>query len=139
MKERFSEFYDFLENEGVITIPDVKENIIEKFIEEHKVKSDELEDIADIVSHHTGITVFDMKQKTRKRFIKESRQLAMYMMATYTKKSYSTIGQFFRHRNHVYDHATVSNSIKVVNNLSETDSEYKAVFKKIRDDVKTWI
>ena len=59
----------------------------------------------------------------------QARQLAMFFSKKYTKSSLSTIGSQIGQR----DHATVLHACKTVENLIETDRE----FKKYVSDLET--
>lgn len=59
--------------------------------------------------------------KTRKREIVLARQITMYLAKKFTKQSLKAIGDHFGG----FDHTTVIHSCNTVENLMETDSEYK--------------
>ncbi|MDP4988544.1 MAG: chromosomal replication initiator protein DnaA, partial [Polaribacter sp.] len=68
-----------------------------------------------------------LQSKTRKRHVVQARQLAMYFAKRLTKASLASIGSQIGHR----DHATVLHACKTVDNLTETDKQ----FKKYVDDL----
>ena len=63
-----------------------------------------------------------MKSKTRKREIVQARQLAMFFCKQLTKNSLANIGIHCGNK----DHATVLHACKTVNNLIDTDKQFKA-------------
>lgn len=77
--------------------------------------------IKSIVSKFYGITPSDLNYKTRKREIVECRQIGMYYGKMFTKRSLSQIGLVMGGK----DHATVLYSIRVVNNLIDTDKDFR--------------
>ena len=69
-----------------------------------------------------------LKAKTRKREVVQARQLSMFLAKNHTKNSLKSIGQFFGGR----DHSTVIHSCQAVQNLIDTDIQ----FKKSVDDIE---
>jgi len=65
--------------------------------------------------------------KTRKREIKDVRQIIHYFCKEYSKASLATIGREIGGK----DHATVLHSCKTVNNLKDTDAEYRRNIEEI--------
>lgn len=78
-----------------------------------------------IIKDETGIDVFAKTRYRGKRYV-EARQLFTTFMVRHTKKSYEDIGSMFDK-----DHATITHSMKVVNNLCDTDMSYKCRYDKI--------
>ncbi len=83
-----------------------------------------------LVCEYFGIDQHRLHEKTKKREIVQVRQLAMYLCREldYTHKA---IGLQFGGR----DHSTVVHAIKSVNNLIETDNNYRNRFTDIRRKV----
>jgi chromosomal replication initiator protein len=65
--------------------------------------------------------------KTRKRHIVQARQLAMFFAKKYTKSSLASIGSQIGDR----DHATVLHACKTIDNLLETDKQFKKYYEDI--------
>lgn len=74
-----------------------------------------------IVADYYEIKPTDLKRKTRKREIVEPRQICMWLREKYTRESLSEIGRRYGGK----DHATVLYSKKVIDNLKETDIEFR--------------
>lgn len=69
--------------------------------------------ICKLVSDKTGVSVLDMKLKTRKQEPVAARQMAQYLIRkAYPSIALTTIGEFFNR-----DHSTVIHSIDVVENM----------------------
>ena len=66
--------------------------------------------------------IHTLQSKTRKRHIVQARQLAMFFAKKYTKASLASIGSQIGKR----DHATVLHACKTVNNLIDTDKQFRA-------------
>ena len=96
----------------------------------------EMAEIVGKVSETTGITADEMKVKTRKRTVVESRQLAMKMLKKHTRFSLAAIGEYFECHGHVFDHATVLHSCKTVDDLIDTDKYYKMRYDFIDNEIK---
>lgn len=80
-----------------------------------------LDRIQDVVCSHFGITREAMLSKTRKREIVQARQIAMYLGRNLTKTSLAAIGAQIGGK----DHATVLHACNTVNDLIETDRNFK--------------
>lgn len=134
MRDELIRFCSFLEDEG-IAVPETN-HVVSKFIEFSRPKTVTLYDVAMSVSLSTGVNIDLMKMKVKKREIVEARQIAMWMMVTYTKHNLSRIGEFFCHRNHHFDHSTVIHAKRTVDNLIQTNKDFKAKFDLAHERVK---
>ncbi|WP_196892371.1 chromosomal replication initiator protein DnaA [Aureivirga marina] len=95
-------------------------NIVEKFVRSTK-REISIEYIQKVVSNYFDIDVTTLQSKTRKRQIVQARQLAMYFAKRMTKSSLASIGAQIGKR----DHATVLHACKTVDNLMETDKQFR--------------
>jgi len=77
--------------------------------------------IIKVVFDYFGISPFYQMTKTRKREIVIARQVSMYYMKENTRLSLAHIGAYF-----LRDHATVLHACKTVNNLRDTDREFRS-------------
>jgi len=94
--------------------------IVDKFVKNTK-KEVSIDYIQKVVSKYFEMDVTTLQSKTRKRHIVQARQLAMYFAKRLTKASLASIGSQIGSR----DHATVLHACKTVNNLSETDRQFR--------------
>jgi len=96
---------------------------------------EEAEDITQIidrtVSEVMEIPVEMLRKRTNQRNIVYPRHLAMFFYQRKTRMSYSEIGENFGG----FDHSTVIHAIKNVNNLRETDPEFRQKFEKIKNKI----
>lgn len=113
-------------NHREVTI-DLAKSVIEKFVKNVK-KEISIDLIQRAVSDYFNIDMDVLKSKSRKREIAQARQLAMFFAKKYTKNSLASIGAQIGDR----DHATVLHACKTVDNLIETDKQ----FKKYAEDIK---
>lgn len=88
------------------------------------------------VSERTGISDDEMKIKTRKRSVVESRQIAMKLLRKHTKFSLAAIGEYFESHGHVFDHATVHRSCKTVDDLNDSDKRYRMRYDFINAEIE---
>ena len=88
-------------NRKNITV-DLARVIVEKFVKNTK-KEISIEHIQKVVSDYFQMDVSTLQSKTRKRYIVQARQLAMFFSKKFTKASLASIGTKIGHR----DHATV--------------------------------
>jgi len=77
--------------------------------------------IKKIVSEYFKVSINLINSTTRKREVVQTRQLVMYFAKKYTKGSLENIGTNCGNK----DHATVLYACKTVNNLLETDKQYR--------------
>jgi chromosomal replication initiator protein len=73
-----------------------------------------------------------LQAKTRKREVVQARQITMYLAKKFTKYSLKHIGEHFGG----FDHTTVIHSCQTVENLMDTDSEYKEHLLEIQQKVQ---
>ncbi len=100
--------------------------IVDKFVKNTK-KEVSIDYIQKVVSKYFDMDVATLQSKTRKRHVVQARQLAMYFAKRMTKSSLASIGSQIGQR----DHATVLHACKTVDNLTETDKQ----FRKYVDDL----
>lgn len=112
-------------NKREVTI-DLARNVVEKFVKNVK-REISIDYIQKVVSDYFQMDTETLRSKTRKRNIVQARQLAMFFAKKYTKSSLASIGSQIGDR----DHATVLHACKTIDNLLETDKE----FKKYHDDI----
>ncbi|MDY0779182.1 chromosomal replication initiator protein DnaA [Tenacibaculum sp. IB213877] len=105
---------------------DLARQIVDKFVKNTK-KEVSVEYIQKVVSKYFDMDVATLQSKTRKRHVVQARQLAMYFAKRMTKSSLASIGSQIGQR----DHATVLHACKTVDNLTETDKQ----FRKYVDDL----
>ncbi|QXP74116.1 chromosomal replication initiator protein DnaA [Tenacibaculum sp. AHE15PA] len=106
-------------NRKEFTVELAKE-IVDKFVKNTK-KEVSIDYIQKVVSKYFDMDVATLQSKTRKRHIVQARQLAMFFAKRMTKSSLASIGSQIGKR----DHATVLHACKTVDNLTETDKQFK--------------
>ena len=74
-----------------------------------------------MVADYFEMDLVTLQSKTRKRHIVQARQLAMFFAKRYTKASLASIGYQIGKR----DHATVLHACRTVENLADTDKQFK--------------
>lgn len=106
-------------NKQEITI-DLARGIVENYVR-NTVREVSIDQIQRVVSDYFQMDVTTLQSKTRKRHIVQARQLAMFFAKKYTKASLASIGSQIGKR----DHATVLHACKTVDNLVETDKQFR--------------
>ena len=106
-------------NKREITL-ELAQEIVDKFVKNTK-KEVSVDYIQKVVSDYFEMDVATLQSKTRKRYIVQARQLAMYFAKKYTKSSLASIGSQIGKR----DHATVLHACKTVDNLTDTDKQFR--------------
>ena len=106
-------------NKKSITI-DLAKEMLDKFVK-NTAREISIDYIQKVVCDYFDIPIELMKSKTRKREIVQARQLAMYFSKQLTKNSLANIGMHCGNK----DHATVLHACKTVNNLIDTDKQFR--------------
>jgi len=102
--------------------------IVDKFVKNTK-KEISIELIQKVISKYFEIDILTLQSTTRKRHVVQARQLAMYFSKRMTKASLASIGAQIGKR----DHATVLHACKTVDNLTETDKQFRKYVEELTD------
>ena len=86
----------------------------------HKIIT--VKDIQLEVSKYYNLQFHELCSKNRSRYISKPRQIAMFLSKQLTDSSYPEIGKLFGGK----DHATVLHACKTVNNLADTDKQFRS-------------
>ena len=84
------------------------------------------------VCEHFNVPTEKLKEKTRKRAIVQARQLSMFLAKSLTKNSLKLIGKHFGGR----DHSTVIHSCQAVQNLIDTDEDFRESVEEIQKKIQ---
>ncbi|NVO04007.1 MAG: chromosomal replication initiator protein DnaA [Bacteroidetes bacterium] len=117
-------------NKKAITI-DLAKQMIDKFVK-NTSREISIDYIQKVVCDYFNIEMEAINSKTRKRDIVQARQLAMFFSKRMTKSSLATIGLQCGNK----DHATVLHACRTVNNLIETDKQFKSYVDEIEKKIK---
>ena len=100
---------------------DLAREVVRKFVKEaHRELT--LAHIQQHVAEHYNISVDKLRAKTRKRPVVIARQLSMFLAKNLTNKSLKSIGEMFGGR----DHSTVIYSCRAVQDMMDTDREFRS-------------
>ena len=99
---------------------ELAQHVVDKFVKNTK-KEVSIEYIQKMVADYFEMDLVTLQSKTRKRHIVQARQLAMYFAKRFTKASLASIGSQIGKR----DHATVLHACRTVENLADTDKQFK--------------
>ncbi len=94
---------------------------VEKIVQSVESREISIDTIQKVVSEYFGLTIDNLKAKTRKKEIVTARQIAMYFAKEYTGFSLKSIGYHFGGR----DHSTVIHAIHTVNDFMMEKKELK--------------
>lgn len=117
-------------NRKAITI-DLAIDMINKIVKQNKHEIT-IDYIQKIVCDYFNMPVDSLHSKTRKREVVQARQIAMFFSKNLTKSSLASIGSQIGHK----DHATVLHACKTVNNLMDTDKQFKYDIEEIEKRLK---
>ena len=105
--------------------------MIDKFVR-NITREISIDYIQKVICEYFNITVESIHSKTRKREIVQARQLSMYFSKKHTKSSLASIGQQCGNK----DHATVLHACRTVNNLVETDKQFRLFVEELDKRIK---
>ncbi len=117
-------------NKKAITL-DLAKQMIDKFVK-NTTKEISIDYIQKVVCDYFNIPVDMINSKTRKREIVQARQLAMFFSKRMTKSSLASIGLHCGNK----DHATVLHACRTVNNLIETDKQFKLYVDELEKKIR---
>jgi chromosomal replication initiator protein len=112
-------------NKREITL-DLTAKLINKLVQNSR-RELSIEYISKVVCDYFNMPVESIQTKTRKREIVQARQITMYFSKTLTKYSLASIGAQIGNK----DHATVLHACKTVNNLKDTDKNFRQYMEDI--------
>jgi chromosomal replication initiator protein len=99
---------------------DLAKQMIDKFVK-NTAREVSIDYIQKVVCDYFDLPIELLKSKTRKREVVQARQIAMYFAKKMTKSSLANIGMHCGGK----DHATVLHACRTVNNLNETDKQFR--------------
>lgn len=106
-------------NKKSITI-ELAKQMIDKFVK-NTAREISIDYIQKVVSDYFEMPIELMKSKTRKREVVQARQISMFYAKNMTKASLASIGAQCGGK----DHATVLHAYRTVNNLIDTDKQFR--------------
>jgi len=112
-------------NKREITL-DLTAKLINKLVKNSR-RELSIEYISKVVCDYFNMPVDTLQTKTRKREIVQARQITMYFSKNLTKYSLASIGAQIGNK----DHATVLHACKTVNNLVDTDKNFRLYVEEI--------
>jgi chromosomal replication initiator protein len=117
-------------NKREITL-ELAAKLINKLVKNSK-RELSIEYISKVVCDYFNMQVDALQTKTRKREVVQARQIAMYFSKSLTKYSLTSIGAQIGAK----DHATVLHACKTVNNLKDTDKNFRQYVDDIEKKLK---
>ncbi|MEI6899755.1 MAG: chromosomal replication initiator protein DnaA [Bacteroidota bacterium] len=117
-------------NKKTITL-DLAKQMIDKFVK-NTTREISIDFIQKVICDYFNINIEMINSKTRKREIVQARQLSMYFSKKHTKASLASIGLHCGNK----DHATVLHACRTVNNLVETDKQFRSFVEELDKKIK---
>ena len=117
-------------NKKAITL-ELAKQMIDKFVKS-TAREISIDYIQKVVCDYFNISLDLINSKTRKREIVQARQLAMFFSKKHTKASLATIGLHCGNK----DHATVLHACRTVNNLIDTDKQFRIYVEDLDKKIK---
>lgn len=110
---------------------ELAKRMIDKFVK-NTTREISIDYIQKVVCDYFDMPLEAINSKTRKREIVQARQLAMFFSKKHTKNSLATIGLHCGNK----DHATVLHACRTVNNLVETDKQFRVYVEELNKKLK---
>jgi len=117
-------------NKKAITL-ELAKQMIDKFVKS-TAREISIDYIQKVVCDYFNLSLDVINSKTRKREIVQARQLAMFFAKKHTKASLATIGLHCGNK----DHATVLHACRTVNNLIDTDKQFRIYVEELDKKIK---
>ncbi len=118
-------------NQKEVTIELVKK-VLKNFVK-HSTREVSVDYIQKLVTEFYGLSIEQLKSKTRKTEIVQARQISMYYAKSMTKESIKNIGTFFGTSNL----SSILQAYQTVNDLIDTDKKFKNDVEKIGNLILT--
>ena len=121
---------------STINNTDVNINLARRIIgdySDYEKKTITIDDIIKTVSDYYGIECNAINTRSRKREVVLVRQVAMYLAKKHLDMSTSKIGKYIGDR----DHATVLHACKTIENLADTDKQFKVELEEIDNSLQS--
>jgi chromosomal replication initiator protein len=110
---------------------DLAKRVMKNFVKT-TAKEMTIENIQKMVCDYFHLPYDRLLAKTRKREVVQARQITMYLAKKFTKSSLKNIGEHFGG----FDHTTVIHSCQTVENLMDTDTEYREQLLQLQQKVQ---
>ncbi len=115
---------------STITNADIDVNLAKRIIgdfSDYEKKSITIDDIIKKVADYYGIEIAAINTRSRKREVVLVRQVSMFLARKYLDMSIAKIGKYIGDR----DHATVLHACKTIENLADTDKQFRTELEEI--------
>ena len=115
---------------STITNADIDINLAKRIIgdfSDYEKKEITIDDIIKKVSDYYGIEISAINTKSRKREVVLVRQVSMFLARKHLDMSIAKIGKYIGDR----DHATVLHACKTIENLADTDKQFRTELEEI--------
>jgi len=110
---------------------DLAKRVMKNFVKT-AAKEMTIENIQKMVCEYFHVSYDRLLAKTRKREVVQARQITMYLAKKFTKSSLKNIGEHFGG----FDHTTVIHSCQTVENMMDTDNEYREHLQELLQKVQ---
>jgi chromosomal replication initiator protein len=111
---------------------DFAKHVMKEQIKE-KNKNINLEDIIQTISKELNIKPSDIKSKKRTKNIVEARRIGIYLARTLTPNSMPALASYFGMK----DHTAVSHNIKKINEMLESNENFKVRVEEIKNKISS--
>ena len=107
-------------------------NVMKEQIKERN-SSISLEDIINVISRELNIKPSEIKSKKRSKNIVEARRIGIYLARTLTPNSMPSLANFFGMK----DHTAVSHNMKKINEIIQSDENFKVRVDELKNMILT--
>ena len=114
-----------------ITVDDAKDALQLRGLA-HRGAGQNILEVQSVVADKLGVSVDELKGKSRKREVARARQIAMFLSREVTGDSLAVVGAHFGKR----DQSTVVHAIQTIQTLASTDPNIEKLLKELRTEFK---
>lgn len=120
---------DILNMHNVEIISHYKRGLPKEYFTNEKVKF-----MINLICENFNTSFLDVLKQDRNEKVLLTRQVAIYLLRKYTKKSYTELGKLFER-----NHATCIHSVKVIKNYLDVDKQLIYKIKDIETQIQQYI
>ena len=113
---------------------EVVKDILDKIVKKPRYTELTVERIIEVICDHFNMSEDMLQEKTRKRWVVQARQLAMFFSKNYTSASLSYIGSQIGKK----DHTTVLYACRVISDLIETDRAFRVQVEELQKKLRVF-
>lgn len=119
---------------SALTEQKISKELVEKVlgvVQEKNITVVDFQAVMKLIKKQYSYSLIDLRSQDRSKDISLARQVAMYLMKQYTKKSLREIGEFLDRK----DHTTIAHAIGKIEHLKKDDAEFASLLQRMEKEL----